>query len=82
MFRFVLAHEDPQVRNWLDTTGLERGIMILRYHGADQLQVPGTRVVPLAEVAELLPAVERVDGRQRLAQIAERREGISRMICD
>jgi hypothetical protein len=82
VFRFVLAHEDPGVRSWLDTTGLERGIMILRHHRAQQLEVPRTRVVPHADVAELLPDAERVDGRQRLAQIAERREGVSRMVCD
>jgi hypothetical protein len=82
VFRFVLAHEDPGIRNWLDTTGLERGIMILRYHRAEQLEVPRTTVVRLAEVAGLLPDAERVGGRQRLAQIAERREGISRMLCD
>ncbi len=82
VFRFVLAHEDPGVRNWLDTTGLERGVLILRYHRAEQLQVPSTKVVKLADVADLLPEAERVSRAERLVQIAERREGISRMVCD
>src|SRR5262245_19709882 len=80
VFRFVLAHEDPGVRNWLDTTGLVRGVLILRYHRAEQIQVPRTKVVKLADIADLLPDAERVSRAERLAQIAERREGVSRMV--
>ena len=81
VFRFVLAHDDPGVRNWLDTTGLARGILILRCHQAGNFQVPGTKVVKLADVDDLVPDAGRVSRGERLVQIAERREGVSRMVC-
>ena len=30
VFRVVISHQDPGLYNWLDTMGLEHGIMILR----------------------------------------------------
>ena len=40
MFRVVLSHRDPGLYNWLDTMGLEHGIMILRLCGAAHASVP------------------------------------------
>lgn len=47
--RFVVAHRDPGVANWLDTAGHERGTVGVRWVGPDVVDVlPSTRVVPLA----------------------------------
>ena len=82
VFRLVLAHEDPGIRNWLDTTGLQRGILILRYHAARALRIPATRVVPFDAVGELLPHAEPCSLSQRRAQISACRDGVAHMVCD
>ncbi len=49
--RFVVAHRDPGVPNWLDTAGHRRGTMGVRWVGRDVVDVlPSARVVDLAEV--------------------------------
>jgi hypothetical protein len=81
-FRIVLAHRDPGVANWLDTTGLERGVLILRFCGAKAAKVPTTRVVKSDDVAAALPGVPPFGADERRAQIIERREGVARLVCD
>ncbi len=50
--RFVVAHRDPGVPNWLDTAGHERGTVGVRWVGPDVVDVlPSTRVVPLASLS-------------------------------
>jgi hypothetical protein len=39
-YRFVIAHKDPGVQNWLDTTGLERGFILLRFDGVQGVPIP------------------------------------------
>jgi hypothetical protein len=80
--RVVLAHTDPGVANWLDTTGLERGVLILRFCGAKAPKAPTTRVVEVADVERELPGVERWGADERRAQIVERREGVAHLVCD
>jgi hypothetical protein len=47
--RFVIAHRDPGVPNWLDTAGHERGTVGVRWVGPDVVDVlPSTSVVPLS----------------------------------
>jgi hypothetical protein len=82
MYRFVVAAEDPGVYNWLDTMGLERGVIILRFVRAENATPPGERVVKLSEVQGALPASRRCSPAERSAQIAERREGVAHMVCD
>jgi hypothetical protein len=49
--RFVVAHRDPGVPNWLDTAGHERGTVGVRWVGPDVVDVlPTTRVVRLSEL--------------------------------
>lgn len=49
--RFVIAHRDPGVPNWLDTAGHQRGTVGVRWVGPDVVDVlPGTRVVPLRDL--------------------------------
>jgi hypothetical protein len=81
-YRLVLAREDPGVYNWLDTTGLERGVLILRCYQARNPTPPGTRLVKQADVPRLLPDSRRCSRAERRAQIAERRAGVARLICD
>ncbi len=46
--RWVIAHRDPGVPNWLDTAGHRRGTVGVRWVGPDVIDVlPSTRVVPL-----------------------------------
>jgi hypothetical protein len=82
VYRFVVSSQDPGTFNWLDTMGLQRGVVILRFCDAVDPLPPGTEVVKLSEVLERLPATRRCTPDQRRAQIAERREGVARLICD
>ena len=44
--RFVIAHRDPGVANWLDTAGHRHGTVGVRWVGPDVADVlPATRVV-------------------------------------
>jgi len=60
--RYVVAHRDPGVRNWLDTTGLPEGFLTFRWtYSALPAELPTTtaRVVPVGAVREHLPATTR-----------------------
>lgn len=53
-FRMVVAHRDPGVANWLDTQGREQGRIFWRFLlPEERLQPLETRVMPVAEVAQL-----------------------------
>jgi hypothetical protein len=82
VFRFVVSAEDPGVFNWLDTMGLERGVIILRFVRAANAVPPQASVAKLSEVAHKLPGIRRCTPDERRAQLAERREGVAHMICD
>jgi hypothetical protein len=82
VYRFVLAHEDPGVYNWLDTTGLEQGVLILRLCGATKPVPPTCRLVVLAEISATAPISKPCDAGQRRVQLAERREGVARLLLD
>jgi hypothetical protein len=79
VFRAVVAHEDPGVANWLDTTGFSCGPMIFRWLRASSAPVPSTRVVPLEELEAALPAsTARVSSEERQRALAARRAGVHR----
>ncbi|MEZ4334101.1 MAG: hypothetical protein R3F35_20315 [Myxococcota bacterium] len=81
--RVVLAREDPGVANWLDTTGLARGIALLRWYRADRHPVPVATRMPRAEVARALPAeTQRVDPAERARRRAARRAAVLRRYED
>ncbi len=72
--RFVLAHEDPGVPNWLDTAGHREGLLTYRWFWPESDPAVETRVLPFAELAAALPAdTPRVDAAARRAQLEERR---------
>ncbi len=81
-YRMVVSPGDPGLFNWLDTTGLQRGVLILRLAGAAEPSAPRTSVLKMSEIAERLPGARTCSAAERRAQIADRREGVSRMLCD
>ncbi len=81
---YVIAHRDPGIRGWVDTTGLEKGFHTMRFLyrddvPEDQLPKIEAQLVPFAELESLLPAgLERVDAEQRRREIAIRQAHIKR----
>jgi hypothetical protein len=49
--RLVVAHRDPGVENWIETTGHQQGTMCFRWIRADAHPQPRTRVVKLSELS-------------------------------
>jgi hypothetical protein len=77
--RAVIAHEDPGVANWLDTSGHSSGPVILRCVRTETAPIPTTRVIPLAKVASALPpGMRKVTPEERRAVIAARRLAVSK----
>jgi hypothetical protein len=80
--RFVVAHADPGVPNWLDTTGLRRGFLTARWTypvPPDELPTVNVSKLPLADVRQHLPAATRlVSADERSQQIRTRQEHVQR----
>ena len=79
--RYVVAHTDPGVPNWLDTTGLREGFMTFRwaYSGSapEEMPVVTTAKVAAADIREHLPAsTPTVTADQRTEQIKVRRDHV------
>jgi len=54
--RFVIAHEDPGVPNWLDTAQHRNGLCTYRWFWPESDPTPTTRVVQRGELRRLLPS--------------------------
>lgn len=82
VIRYVVAHTDPGVPNWLDTTGLKRGFLSLRWTYTDEPeQLPESTVstVELDELRRHLPAATRhVSPAERARAIAVRQAHVQR----
>jgi hypothetical protein len=82
MIRFVVAHTDPGVPNWLDTTGHQQGFMTLRWtypESPDQFPKVNVSKLPLSEVRQHLPSTTRtVSPGERQEQIKIRQEHVQR----
>jgi hypothetical protein len=80
--RFVVAHADPGVPNWLDTTGLRRGFLTARWTypvPPDELPKVNVSKLPLADIRQHLPAATRfVSADERRQQIRIRQEHVQR----
>jgi hypothetical protein len=80
--RYVIAHRDPGVPNWLDTTGLAEGFMALRWtysQKPDALPTVGVRKVRLEDVRRHLPAATpHVSAEERGEQIRIRQAHVQR----
>jgi hypothetical protein len=83
-YRFVVCGTDPEVPNWLDTTGRRRGVLLLRFDGTGRTSFPTAEhpraeVVPLASLRDHLPSTTlRVDPASRAAALAARRRHVQR----
>jgi hypothetical protein len=82
--RFVLAHRDPGVPNWLDTTGHPEGYMSPRWSYSetpppDQWPTISAKKVAFGDVrAHLPPGVRTVSREERAERIRVRREHVQR----
>ena len=54
-YRFILAHDDPGVPNWLDTANHTDGLLTFRWFWPESDPTPTSRVVKLAAVRDVLP---------------------------
>jgi hypothetical protein len=78
-FRCVIAHQDPGVPNWLDTTGNREGMIQYRWIWTRTNPQPSLRCVPFAELARHLPeSTPRTTGEQRRVAIAVREAHLRR----
>jgi hypothetical protein len=81
-YHFVVSARDPGVWNWLDTTGLERGMLLLRWQGVTELPIehqPTVVKLPLSEVRAHLPADEpTIDAAGRREQLSQRQREIAK----
>jgi len=76
--RFVLAHSDPGVRNWLDVGGHPRGGALFRAALTPSAPQPVATVVPLAEIRDVLPAdTPAMSPPERIAELVERRAHVA-----
>ena len=76
--RFVLAHEDPGVPNWLDPGGHREGLLTYRWFWANSDPSPTTRVVSLGELMAALPTdTPRIDAAARRAEIGARKRHLA-----
>lgn len=79
---YIIAHTDPGVRGWVDTTGLEYGFHCFRFIFREQLQEDRLPTITVAKVKvdqlqdHLPDDVERVTREQRLAEISVRQQHI------
>ncbi|MBJ7462323.1 MAG: hypothetical protein JHD38_01740 [Mycolicibacterium sp.] len=79
-YTLVVSPSDPGVANWVSTGGLNQGTISIRFQDIDpdvaQLPTVSARVVPLSELASVLPpTTQYVTQEQRAAQLATRKAG-------
>ncbi|WP_255326433.1 DUF1214 domain-containing protein [Sphingobium sp. EM0848] len=73
----VIAHEDPGVPNWFDTSGFVEGMVGRRWIFADTLPEIECQLVPHEKLFDHLPkGVKRITPDGRREQMAARRRGI------
>lgn len=81
-YRYVVAHHDPGIPNWLDTTGLREGYMTIRWtypQPTDRLPTVTVRKVRFDEIADHLPAsTRRMSPEERREQVRIRQEHVQR----
>ena len=82
--RWVIAHRDPGVMNWLDTTGLERGFVTNRWvysEFPDESEWPviSAKKITFDEIDSHMPEdMPRVTAEQRMQSIAIRQAHVKR----
>jgi hypothetical protein len=77
--RVVLAHTDPGVQNWLDTSGLREGLCSYRWVRATTEPTPIATPVDVADVSKHVAAsAMQFSDIERSDQIAARHRGVAR----
>jgi hypothetical protein len=77
-FRIVIAHHDPGVANWIDTTGLRETMIAYRYVRTATKPVPSGRLVKFADLDRELPAATtRTTAAQRRDEVAMRQRHLA-----
>ncbi len=81
---YIVAHRDPGLQGWVDTTGLEKGTHAMRFifdddPPAEQLPTATATLVSFADIADYVPAdTPVVSVEERRAEIAIRQSHIKR----
>lgn len=83
VYRYVIAHDDPGVANWVDTTGQPEGYISVRWaypeKPMDNLPWATGKRVKFSDIASHLPAdIKRITPEERRHQIAIRQEHVQR----
>jgi hypothetical protein len=87
-YHLVISAKNPGVQNWLDTTGLHQGVILLRFDGMTEADFPKDKQptlqkVKLADLRKSLPADTPAFSPEMLGQvIAERRAHVQRRFGD
>ncbi|KAJ5125282.1 uncharacterized protein N7443_008358 [Penicillium atrosanguineum] len=87
-YTFVVSLQDPGVYNWINTTGLHEGTMMVRWQGlptssSSSTDSPAitTQVVTLAELSSILADGTRfVTPQERAEQLAQRAKGYAQRL--
>lgn len=81
---YIIAHQDPGVQGWVDTTALPYGFFAMRFvfkQDIDTIELPSSEatLVKLSELATVIPQdTPKVSKAQRKAEIAIRQQHIKR----
>ena len=77
-YRIVIAHQDPGVPNWLDTTGLREGMIATRYIRTANVPAQTGQLVKLGDVRQVVGSITpAMTAEQRRAQIAVRQAHVA-----
>jgi hypothetical protein len=83
-YRYVISTKNPGIANWLDTTGHDKGVIMLRWQRIARpltaADGPSVELVAFDDIASKLPHhdTNRVSPEQYAARIADRQVGIAR----
>ena len=81
---YIIAHQDPGVQGWVDTTDLKEGFFAMRFvfrEDPDTIELPSSEatLVKLSELASVLPAdTPKVGAEDRAKEIAVRQAHIKK----
>jgi hypothetical protein len=76
-YRVVIAHRDPGVPNWLDTTGLAEGMIATRYIRTADVPPQTGQLVKFDQIRDVLSSTPSMTVDQRRAQIAIRQAHVA-----
>lgn len=79
ILRCVIAHRDPGVPNWLDTSGHPEGMIQYRWVWTENKPHPTVKIVPFSEIRDHLPAdTPEIGAQERREIIAVRQRHLPR----